>query len=231
MRPLITHRWADIVFAHWRFDADRLRGLVPKGTSPDVVDGSAWAGLVAYELRSTAVGPVSAPGDLGRIRTVAIEVLTVDAAGSRGTAYRTLEVDNLVAVAAARGGLGVPYRAARVGARRSRERLEYRSRRAFGQARPEVRLDVDVDERHDTAAAPLIRLANRDGIHARHLGRTALWRREHPRLRLRAATLLELRGDLDAAAGLPGLFDRAPDSLAVATDTPVSYSCGGFVTT
>ena len=64
-RPVTVHAWEDIVFAHWRHDPASLERLVPRGTRPDVVDGSAWAGLSAYVFRDTRVPPFPPSGRLG----------------------------------------------------------------------------------------------------------------------------------------------------------------------
>ena len=65
------------------------------GTRPDVVDGSAWAGLSAYVFRETQVPPFPPTGRLGTMTEVTIEILTVDDAGRRGIVYRTVDTDHV----------------------------------------------------------------------------------------------------------------------------------------
>ncbi|MFJ2977995.1 MULTISPECIES: DUF2071 domain-containing protein [unclassified Curtobacterium] len=126
-RPVTVHAWEDVVFAHWRHDPESLARLVPRGTRPDVVDGSAWAGLTAYVFRETRVPPFPPSGRLGSMTEVTIEVLTVDDRGRRGVAYRTVDTANVPAIVAAHALLGVPYTFAHARARRRGDTLSYRS--------------------------------------------------------------------------------------------------------
>ncbi|QKS15877.1 DUF2071 domain-containing protein [Curtobacterium sp. Csp2] len=250
-RPVTVHAWEDIVFAHWRRDPDELAGLVPRGTRPDVVDGSAWVGLTAYVFRETSVPPFPPSGRLGSMTEVTIEVLTVDDHGRRGAAYRTVDTANVPAIVAAHALLGVPYTFAHARARRRGDTIAHHSVRHPSRARhpvrwvrqlrtagggrpggtPRPRLDATVrvvagEPVQDPLAAEL---TTRAGIHARHLAQTLFWQRQHPPLAIRSARLERLDGDLPAAVGLPGLFDRAPDSLLVVDGTTVRYAWGDVV--
>lgn len=222
----IRHRWTHLALVHWRCDPAALRDLVPPGTRPDLIDGSAWVGVVGYRFDATALGRVPAPGCLGRLRTVAVEIPTVDRAGRRGVAYRTLEVDNPAAVLAARTVIGAPYRPARVGMRATGDSVEFRSRRAASRTGLRLAVTARSDARPDAVSSEL---ATRAGIHVRHLGVTAFWRREHLPLVLRPGTVDRVGGDLDAAVGVPGLLGRRPDSVALCDGTDVRYSWGGVV--
>ncbi len=55
------------------------------------------------------------------------------------------------------------------------------------------------------------------------------WQRQHAPLTIRSARLERLTGDLPDAVGLPGLFDREPDSLLVVDGTTVRYAWGDVV--
>ena|GEM_PF-1960915 len=246
-RPVTVHAWEDIVFAHWRHEPASLARLVPRGTRPDVVDGSAWAGLSAYVFRETRVPPFPPSGRLGTMTEVTIEILTIDDRGRRGTAYRTVDTANVPAIVAAHALLGVPYTFSHARARRRGDAIEHRSVRH--PARPLLpgrwlrargtRSGGTVQPRHDATVrvvagpevdGPLATdLTTREGIHARHLAQTVFWQRQHPPLRLRSARLERLDGDLPDAVGMPGLFDRAPDSLLVVDGTTVRYGWGDVV--
>ncbi len=246
-RPVTVHAWQDIVFAHWRRDPATLADLVPPGTRPDVVDGSAWVGLSAYVFRATQVPPFPPSRRLGSMTEVTIEVLTVDDAGRRGVAYRTVDTANVPAIVAAHALLGVPYTFAHVRARRRGDTVEHRSvrhpssglhpvrwarartGRSGGAVRPrhDATVRVVAGEVVDTALAT--DLTTRQGIHARLLAQTLFWQRQHAPLTVRSATLERLDGDLPDAVGLPGLFDWAPDSLLVVDGTTVRYGFGDVV--
>ncbi|MBA8991164.1 hypothetical protein FHW23_002429 [Curtobacterium pusillum] len=249
-RPVTVHAWEDVVFAHWRHDPASLARLVPRGTRPDVVDGSAWAGLSAYVFRETRVPPFPPSGRLGTMTEITIEVLTIDDSGRRGVAYRTVDTANVPAIVAAHALLGVPYTFAYARARRRGDALAYRSVRhparalhpvrwlrgrqsgpvqPGGAARPRQQVAVRVVA-GDVVDTPLAtELTTRQGIHARHLAQTLFWQRQHPPMTIRSARLERLEGDLPDAVGMPGLFDREPDSLVVVDGTTVRYAWGDVV--
>lgn len=243
-RPVTVHAWEDVVFAHWRHDPASLERLVPRGTRPDVVDGSAWAGLTAYVFRETRVPPFPPSGRLGTMTEVTIEVLTVDDHGRRGVAYRTVDTANVPAIVAAHALLGVPYTFAHARTRRRGDAIAHRSVRRPARTLHPIRWARGrsggaVQPRHDASVrvvagevvdAPLAtELTTRQGIHARHLAQTLFWQRQHPPLTIRSARLERLSGDLPDAVGMPGLFDRGPDSLLVVDGTTVRYAWGDVV--
>ena len=218
------------MFLSWRIDPRRAAGLLPAGLGsavhPDVVDGSAWVVLSAYVFRATRVPPLPpVPGRLGTLVEVTVEVLTTDRRGHHGTAYRTIETPHLPAVLAARVGLGIPYRPARVAARRRGSVLAYRVARP---GRGALSLALRVRAVDGTVSPTDRALANRDGIHAPRSG-GAWWIRTHRPLTLRPAVVEELRGDLPDRVGVPGLLDAPPDSVLVADPVDVTYSWGGRI--
>ena len=250
-RPVTVHAWDDVVFAHWRHDPETLAPLLPRGVRPDVVDGSAWAGLSSYVFRETAVPPFPPSRRLGSMTEVTIEVLTVDDRGRHGVVYRTVDTNNVPAIVAAHALLGVPYTFSRAGGRRRGDTLEYRSVRhpdlwggvlrsarslrslrsvrVGGSTRPRLATTVRVVAGEVDDSPLAAELTTRTGIHAKLLAQTVFWQRQHPPLVLRQARLERLEGDLPAAVGLPGLFDRAPDSLLVLDGTTVRYGWGDVV--
>ncbi|MDM7890857.1 DUF2071 domain-containing protein [Curtobacterium caseinilyticum] len=247
-RPVAVHAWEDIVFAHWRREPGALARLVPRGTRPDVVDGSAWVGLTAYVFRETALPPFPPSRRLGSMTEVTIEIPTVDTRGRRGIVYRTVDTGHVPAIVAANTLLGVPYTFAHVRATRRGDTLDHRSVRHPARAAHPVRWVRDLVRsrrprtarpRHDTVVrvtagdvvdSPLaVDLTTRAGIHARHLAQTLFWQRQHPPLTIRSATLERLEGDLPDAVGLPGLFDHDPDSVLVVDGTTVRYAWGDVV--
>ena len=243
-RPVTVHAWEDIVFAHWRHDPGALARLVPRGTRPDIVDGSAWAGLSAYVFRETRVPPFPPSGRLGSMTEVTIEILTVDDHGRRGVTYRTVDTANVPAIVAAHALLGVPYTFAHARARRRGDTIAHRSvRHPVRPSHPvrwlRARTGGTTGPRHaasvrvvagEVVDAPLAtELTTRAGIHARLLAQTLFWQRQHPPLTVRSGRLERLEGDLPDAVGMPGLFDRAPDSLLVVDGTTVRYGWGDVV--
>jgi uncharacterized protein len=47
---LMGQTWGDLLFAHWRVDAARLRSLLPAKVEVDEHDGSAWLGVTPFRV-------------------------------------------------------------------------------------------------------------------------------------------------------------------------------------
>lgn len=225
-RPLTAHQWDDTVFLHWRRDPAAVESMLPPAVRPDVIDGSAWIGLVAYVFHATTVPPLPPPGPFGTLTEVTLEVLAVDDSGRRGLVYRTIETQHVAAILAARIGIGIPYRFAHAASRRRGGTIAHRSAAPRGGPSSAVRVRPA-----DGVVTPTQRaLANREGVIARRPGgRFTWWDRTHAPLALRPAVVEELRGDLPERYGMPGLFGAPPDSAQVAASTRVEYSYGGRV--
>ena len=54
-RPWVMKQsWLDLLFAHWPIDRAAVAALVPREFEIDVFDGSAWIGVVPFEMRNVA---------------------------------------------------------------------------------------------------------------------------------------------------------------------------------
>ena len=128
---IMGQSWEDLLFAHWRVDAEAVRRLVPPGLNVDEHDGSAWLGitpfvLTGFRLRGTLPLPVVSSFPEINVRTY------VTAEGKPGIWFFSLDTSSLVAVEAARRAYKLPYFHARIGVEQRRGRLEYSSTRRGG---------------------------------------------------------------------------------------------------
>lgn len=216
-RAVISQRWSSAVFVHWRVDAARVAPLLPPGVRPDTFDGSAWIGLVPFELSRFRFLPFPAVPLVGTFNEINVRTYGVDAAGRRGVVFLTLEAEHLIPVLAARALFGLPYRWATIGRRidPAGHTIEYRSRRRRLDGRasgPGTRMRVDVGD--EPVGTDLSRfLTARWGFHERHLGRTTWAANEHEPWPLVTADLLALDDELLADRGFADLAQRTPDSV------------------
>ncbi|MBP1241497.1 uncharacterized protein YqjF (DUF2071 family) [Frigoribacterium sp. PvP120] len=211
--PVISQHWGGLAFAHWRVEPERVAPLLPPGTRPDVHDGSTWVGLIPFELSRSAFGPLPPVPWLGTFLETNVRLYSVDDLGRRGVVFRTLEAAKLLPVATANVALGLPYRWASMSRRRVGGTVEYASRRHGPGPRPSTRLAVrPTDE--EVVGDPLAEfLTARWGMHVARGGTTRYWPNTHGAWPLRRAELMDLDDELVADSGLPGVTDRAPDSL------------------
>jgi uncharacterized protein len=214
-RAIASQRWSDLTFLHWRVDPERVAPLLPPGVRPDVFDGATWVGLIPFRLdRATLFGSPPVPY-VGNFVEVNVRLYGVDEAGRRGVIFLSLEASRLAAVVAARAVFGLPYRWARTSMTTTTmdagaATISYSSRRHGGGpssrilSRPGERIEPDPLGDFLTA---------RWGLFTARRGRTIFLPNEHEPWEVLAAELLDLDDELVAAAGLPGVTNRPPDSV------------------
>jgi uncharacterized protein len=133
---IMAQTWGDLLFAHWRVDAEALRPLVPAEVTLDEHDGSAWLGITpfvlsGFRLRGTLPLPVLSTFPELNVRTY----VTRD--GKPGIWFFSLDAASRPAVEGARRLYRLPYFHARMTAERSGDDVEYASSRRES-ARPYV---------------------------------------------------------------------------------------------
>lgn len=222
-RAVIEQRWSRACFLHWRVPPETVAPLLPRGTAPDLFDGSAWVGLIPFVLSDFRFLPLPQVPLVGSFVEINVRTYAVDADGRRGVVFRTLEAEHLLPVLGARALFGLPYRWARAGVRETGERIEYRSRRHTRAAQAtRIRLARTGQPVDDDLSRFL---TARWGFHERHFGRTIWAANAHEPWPLVTAELEALDDALLADSGFPALASRPPDSvLAMPPQHP------GFVT-
>jgi uncharacterized protein len=121
--------WCDLLFAHWRVPAERLRRVMPAALPLHLdAEGSAWLGVTPFivsglRLRGTPPLPwVSRFPELN-VRTY------VELDGKPGIYFFSLDADRRAAVVAARRLYRLPYFHARMRAEKAGVRIDYESER------------------------------------------------------------------------------------------------------
>lgn len=126
--------WCDLLFAHWRIEAARLRPLVPRGLEIQEFDGSSWLGLVPFRMSGVMLrGLPDVPG-LSAFPELNVR-LYVERDGKPGVWFLSLDADNAFAVWAARTFLHLPYERASMSVGSRGEAIDYASSRRGGAAR------------------------------------------------------------------------------------------------
>lgn len=216
----MSQRWSTVSFIHWRVDAALVAPYMPSGCVPDIVDGSAWVGLIGFQMEDSAFfGGPRIPW-LGNFPEVNVRLYSVDKFGRRGVVFLSLEATHLLPVATARLAFGLKYQWASMEIQHHLQSVRYVSRR---HGRRSARSSFEVTpgtEPHANAllnADPVaIELSARWAFHERHLGRTIYCQNTHEPWPLQTATLDYLDDRLLAAAGFPDLAHQTPESVMFA---------------
>ena len=113
-RQWMHHTWKDLLFLHWRFDADVIQRTLPRGLTVETFDGSAWVGIVPFQMRN--IRPVYCPQLPGVSNFLELNVRTYafDAHGRPGVWFYSLDANCWPAVIGARWSYRLPYHWARM---------------------------------------------------------------------------------------------------------------------
>lgn len=108
-RPVLRQRWCELAYFHWRYDADVVQRLLPPGLVVDTFDGSAWVGLIPFEMRDVRVGPTPPLPWLGSFIEINVRTYVIDATGRRSVWFFSLDVPRIAIVGVARSVFSLPY--------------------------------------------------------------------------------------------------------------------------
>lgn len=211
---LMRQDWTRLTFVHWAVDPGLVAPLLPRGTRPDTLDGFTYVGLIPFEMRRAGFGRGPAVPFFGDFAETNVRLYSVDPQGRHGVVFRSLETSRLVVALGARGAFGTPYTWARMRIEQDGDRIAYTTRRRWPGPRGagghiEATLGAPITQ--PSAVEEFV--TARFGLHTGYLGRTLWIPNHHVPWSLREATLDVLDDTLVAAAGLPDVVDRAPDSV------------------
>jgi uncharacterized protein len=203
VQPVVgRQRWRNMLFLHYRCEPRLLRPHVPPWLELDLHEGAAWVTVIPFAIEDAR--PRFLPRRLG-LSFLEINVRTYVRNGDdRGLWFFSLEASSMLAVAAARAGIGLPYRLAKMSIHQTQSGETELTSRRLGFA-PAAKPTCSA------AGAPMGRaekgtldhfLIERYVLFTDHLG---LWLRErvrHPPYHLNAGELLRLEDELTEACGL-----------------------------
>jgi len=199
-RVLVSQRWSDAVFLHWRIPPSMAEPHLPPGVEPDIFLGSAWLGLIGFRLHRTRLaGRIPLPW-LGSFTEVNVRLYTRGSDGSTGVLFVSLDSPRLPAVLGARA-VGVPYIWSRCRQLTGSGRYGYEVLRFGKQPQSQfiVRPDFDASAGDDLS----LEVTARFGAHACLRGRTVFVPNTHEPWPLYGADLTGFDTNLLAAAGFP----------------------------
>jgi len=203
-RPVMTQVWTDVLFLHWRYDPAVVQLLLPSGVAIDTFDGSAWVGLVPFQMERITFGPLPPVPRLGTFPEVNVRTY-VRAGSRRGVWFFSLDIDRLLPAVAARAGYRLPYCKGEVIHERSGDQISTRVQRRWPQPASPAATSICATIGAPVADDPLTDfLTSRWGLVASGRGdRLRYAPVGHPNWPLRLASVDHMSDQLIVAAGLP----------------------------
>lgn len=221
-REVASQHWTQLAFLHWRIDSALVAPLLPRGVRPDEHDGTSWVGLIGFHLGgATLLGSPPVPF-FGSFAEINVRLYGVDAAGRRSVVFLSLEASRLAAVLAARIAFSIPYVWSRTLMTIAGDTTTYTAQRHLSAGRTRIVVRATGAPVVDDPLADF--LTARWGLSTSRFGRTIFLPNTHERWQLATGELLELDDTLLAAAGLPGVAGRAPDSVLVSPGVTARFS-------
>jgi uncharacterized protein YqjF (DUF2071 family) len=204
-RAAMVHWWDELTFLHWRFRAEDVQRLLPRGLTVETMDGSAWVGLVPFFLRVGLpnVRPVRWMSEFTETN-VRTYVRSVD--GASGVWFFSLDAARLGAVLTARTTYRLPYFWSQMRLQRDGARRTYSCRRRWpGPRGARSEVGIEIGDRYTRSELTELDhfLTARWALFSAPLTGLRHARAFHDPWPLHRATLVHCRDELVMAAGLP----------------------------
>jgi uncharacterized protein len=208
----MQQRWHDLLFAHWRAPADRLRTMLPPPIELDTYQGEAWVSVVPF--RMTGVRFRWAPPIPTAHAFPELNVRTyVTCNGHSGLWFFSLDAPSTLAVLGARAGAGLPYFRAAMRVTLRSQSIDYHSERLDPASTRAVFSATYAPLGSACVAMPgslEFFLTERYALFARHQGHVIRIDARHPRWALYGANAAIRCNTVLQAAGLTPATDDAP---------------------
>lgn len=219
--PVMYQRWSQLLFLHWKWDADELQKRLPPGLFIDTFQGEAWLGIVPFFMERIRPRFLPCLPWISWFLELNVRTYVHDEKGTPGVWFFSLDCNQPLAVRIARAGFGLPYFDARMSARRMGEGIQYDCQRRGQELRARFQYQL-AGETHIAEPGSLeFFLAERYTLFANTPRGLRLGRVQHVPYPLAAATVREFdpapiawdglelpRGAPDHVIGSPGVDVR-----------------------
>lgn len=108
--PAMAQRWDDLLFLHWRADADALRRRLPTGLTLDTFGGEAHVGLVAFAMRGVRPWLLPPLPWVSNFLELNVRLYVRGPDGTPGVHFLSLDCERDLAVRIAQAAFHLPYR-------------------------------------------------------------------------------------------------------------------------
>jgi uncharacterized protein YqjF (DUF2071 family) len=210
-RPAGFQRWRDLLFLHWEVPVEALERLLPTDLTVDTFEGKAWVGVVPFTMRDVAPRwSPSVPG-ISHFHELNVRTYVHYRGENPGVWFFSLDAAATIAVIVARIGWSLPYHRASMRLDKTKNVIDYESRRLFPGPRPaEFRSKYEVGAALGSAKPGTLEhfFAERYILYAPTRSGLSIGRVHHVNYPLHEVRLDSWDESMLAAAGLPRTNDE-----------------------
>lgn len=139
--------WHELLFMHWKVDADQLRQNIPPNLKLDTFDGHAWIGIVPFRMSGVSLRWMPDLPWFSKFPELNVRTYVVGPEGQKGVWFYSLDATNPVAVRGARWLYNLQYMDAKISFDRDRgcdcgSWIRYKNSRTH-RGEPAAELDVE----------------------------------------------------------------------------------------
>ena len=127
-RAIMVQTWHDLLFAHWPVPVDLVRDKVPAGVELDTFGGTAWLGVIAFQLSDVRLNGIRAVAWVSNFPEVNVRTY-VTRGGKPGVFFLSLDADNPIGIALAKPWFRLNYYRAQMELKKQNRYIDFQSRR------------------------------------------------------------------------------------------------------
>lgn len=139
--------WHDLLFIHWKVDADQLRKHLPDSLRLDTFNGDTWIGVVPFRMSGVSLRWLPDLPWVSKFPELNVRTYVIGPNGQPGVWFYSLDASNALAVKGARLLYHLNYMHAKIGFERERQCdcgswIRYNSQRTH-RGEPSAELNVE----------------------------------------------------------------------------------------
>lgn len=223
---MLRQRWSELAYFHWPYAPEDIQRLLPPGVTVDTCHGTAWVGLIPFEMQKVRISSLPVIPVLGNFIEINVRTYVTDSMGRRAVWFFSLDVPNPLIVAVARSVFALPYQWAKV--THEQEGNQHR----YAMTRKQLRGDAPFADMAFTVGEPIIAsevsalehfLSARWALLTHRRGKILYGRVHHERWPLHQVSEVRIDQSVVEAAGLPAPTGQPHSMYSPAVNVQVAW--------
>ena len=113
-RAILTQKWDNLLFLHWKYDAAEIQRRLPPGLFVDTFNGQAFLSIIGFQMSAIRVSGLPAVPFLSNLTELNVRTYVRTADGKPGIYFFSLDCDHWLAVKIAQLAFGLNYKYAQL---------------------------------------------------------------------------------------------------------------------